>query len=245
VSGRLQPYATQLADGIAALGLALPQETIDRLLAFGELLLKWNKVYNLTAIRSPQELITHHLLDSLAVLPQLAAVNRLADIGSGGGLPGVVLAIVRPGLVVSSIETVGKKASFQQQAKIELGLGNFTVLNKRVEQVLPDALPGGAPEGVISRAFSSLADFVTLSGHLVAEGGARVGVLSRAFSSLADFVTLSGHLVAEGGALYAMKGVDPVDEVAALPAGWVLAGTHALTVPGLGAERHLLVIRRA
>ena len=217
MSGRLQPYATQLADGIAALGLALPQETVDRLLAFGELLLKWNKVYNLTAIRGPQELITHHLLDSLAVLTHLTTVNRLADIGSGGGLPGVVLAIVRPGLVVSSIETVGKKASFQQQAKIELGLGNFTVLNKRVEQVQPDALPGGAAEGVISRAFSSLA----------------------------DFVSLSGHLVTEGGALYAMKGVNPADEIAALPAGWAVTETHALVVPGLGAERHLLVIRRA
>ena len=218
MSGRLQPYATQLADGTAALGLALPQETVDRLLAFGELLLKWNKVYNLTAIRNPQELITHHLLDSLAVLPQLENVNRLADIGSGGGLPGVVLAIVRPGLIVSSIETVGKKASFQQQAKIELGLGNFSVLNKRVEQVTADSLPGGAAEGVISRAFSSLADFVNLSGHLVAGGG---------------------------GALYAMKGVNPVDEVAALPAGWVVSETHALRVPGLDAERHLLVIRRA
>ena len=217
MSGRLQPYATQLADGTAALGLALPQETVDRLLAFGELLLKWNKVYNLTAIRNPQELITHHLLDSLAVLPQLAAVNRLADIGSGGGLPGVVLAIVRPGLVVTSIETVGKKASFQQQAKIELGLGNFSVVNKRVEQVQAEALPGGAPEGVISRAFSSLA----------------------------DFVALSGHLAAEGGALYAMKGVHPRDEIAALPAGWAVTETHGLTVPGLGAERHLLVIRRA
>lgn len=217
MSGRLQPYATQLADGIAALGLALPQETVNRLLAFGELLLKWNKVYNLTAIRGPQELITHHLLDSLAVLPHLTTVNRLADIGSGGGLPGVVLAIVRPGLVVSSIETVGKKASFQQQAKIELGLGNFTVLNKRVEQVQPDALPGGAAEGVISRAFSSLA----------------------------DFVSLSGHLVTEGGALYAMKGVNPADEIAALPAGWAVTETHALVVPRLGAERHLLVIRRA
>ena len=217
MSGRLQPYATQLADGIAALGLALPQETVDRLLAFGELLLKWNKVYNLTAIRNPQELITHHLLDSLAVLPYLETLNRLADIGSGGGLPGVVLAIVRPGLVVTSIETVGKKASFQQQAKIELGLGNFSVLNKRVEQVQPEALPGGAPEGVISRAFSSLA----------------------------DFVALSGHLVAEGGALYAMKGVNPRDEIAVLPAGWAVTETHGLTVPGLGAERHLLVIRRA
>ena len=217
MSGRLHAYAGQLAEGIAALGLALPQETVDRLLAFGELLLKWNKVYNLTAIRNPQELITHHLLDSLAVLPHLGAVNRLADIGSGGGLPGVVLAIVHPGLIVTSIETVGKKASFQQQAKIELGLGNFGVFNKRVEQVQADALPGGAADGVISRAFSSLA----------------------------DFVNLSGHLVAEGGALYAMKGVNPADEVAALPAGWTVTETHALTVPGLDAERHLLVIRRA
>ena len=217
MSGRLQPYATQLADGIAALGLALTQETVDRLLAFGELLLKWNKVYNLTAIRNPQELITHHLLDSLAVLPYLETLNRLADIGSGGGLPGVVLAIVRPGLIVSSIETVGKKASFQQQANIELGLGNFSVVNKRVEQVQAEALPGGAPEGVISRAFSSLA----------------------------DFVALSGHLAAEGGALYAMKGVHPRDEIAALPAGWAVTETHALNVPGLDAERHLLIIRRA
>ncbi|WP_449192451.1 16S rRNA (guanine(527)-N(7))-methyltransferase RsmG [Thauera sp.] len=217
MSGRLQPWAAQLSDGVAALGLALPQETVDRLLAFGELLLKWNKVYNLTAIRSPQEVITHHLLDSLAVLPHLERVRRLADIGSGGGLPGVALAIVRPGLVVSSIETVGKKASFQQQAKIELGLGNFSVLNKRVEQVQAQGLPGGAAEGVISRAFSSLA----------------------------DFVNLSGHLLAEGGALYAMKGAHPADEIAALPAGWVVAETHALVVPGLDAERHLLVIRRA
>ena len=217
MSGRLQAYAGQLAEGIAALGLALPQETVDRLLAFGELLLKWNKVYNLTAIRSPQEVITHHLLDSLAVLPRLEAVVRVADIGSGGGLPGIVLAIVRPGLIVSSIETVGKKASFQQQAKIELGLGNFSVFNKRVEQVEADALPAGAADGVISRAFSSLA----------------------------DFVRLSAHLLAEDGALYAMKGVQPVDELAALPAGWRVAETHALQVPGLDAERHLLVIRRA
>ncbi len=145
MSGRLQPYATQLADGIAALGLALPQETCDRLLAFGELLLKWNKVYNLTAIRNPQELITHHLLDSLAVLPHLTTLNRLADIGSGGGLPGVVLAIVRPGLIVSSIETVGKKASFQQQAKIELGLGNFSVGTSASSRCRPRRCPAVRP----------------------------------------------------------------------------------------------------
>ena len=216
MSGRLQAHAAQLAEGIAELGLVLAEETVERLLAFGELLLKWNKVYNLTAIRNPQEVITHHLLDSLAVLPQLPAAGRLADIGSGGGLPGVVLAIVNPGLIVSSIETVGKKASFQQQAKIELGLGNFSVFNKRVEQVRAEDLPGGAADGVISRAFSSLA----------------------------DFVNLSGHLVADGGALYAMKGVHPADEIAALPAGWAVAELRALTVPGLEAERHLLVLRR-
>ena len=217
MSGTLAAHARQLTDGIAALGLVLPQETVDRLLAFGELLLKWNKVYNLTAIRDPREVITHHLLDSLAVLPHLTQVERLADIGSGGGLPGIPLAIVRSGLIVNSIETVNKKASFQQQARIELQLGNFSVINERVEKVTPDRLPGGAADGVISRAFSSLA----------------------------DFVNLSGHLLGEGGALYAMKGVHPADEVEALPAGWTVTAVHALNVPGLAAERHLLVIERA
>lgn len=217
MSGALAPHARQLADGIAALGLVLPQETVDRLLAFGELLLKWNRVYNLTAIRDPREVITHHLLDSLAVLPHLERVERLADIGSGGGLPGIPLAIVRSGLIVNSVETVNKKASFQQQARIELQLGNFSVINERVEKVTSDRLPGGAADGVISRAFSSLA----------------------------DFVNLSGHLVAAGGALYAMKGVHPADEITALPAGWTVTATHALRVPGLDAERNLLVISRA
>ncbi|TAH47261.1 MAG: 16S rRNA (guanine(527)-N(7))-methyltransferase RsmG [Betaproteobacteria bacterium] len=217
MSGALAPHARQLADGIAALGLVLPQETVDRLLAFGELLLKWNRVYNLTAIRDPREVITHHLLDSLAVLPHLERVERLADIGSGGGLPGIPLAIVRSGLIVNSVETVNKKASFQQQARIELQLGNFSVINERVEKVTSDRLPVGAAYGVISRAFSSLA----------------------------DFVNLSGHLVAAGGALYAMKGVHPADEITALPAGWTVTATHALRVPGLDAERNLLVISRA
>ncbi len=217
MSGRLAAHAAELAEGIAALGLVLPRETVDRLLAFGELLLKWNKVYNLTAIRAPRELITHHLLDSLAVLPHLQSVQRLADIGSGGGLPGIPLAIVRSGLLVSSVETVNKKASFQQQARIELGLGNFAVFNRRVETLAADELPGGAADAVVSRAFSSLA----------------------------DFVRVAGHLVAADGALYAMKGVFPADEIGALPAGWTLAASHPLQVPGLDAERHLLVIRRS
>lgn len=217
MSGMLAPYADELGAGIAQLGLTLPQETVDSLLAFGELLLKWNRVYNLTAIRKPQDVITHHLLDSLAVLPWLGELRTVADIGSGGGLPGIPLAIVHSGLVVNSVETVNKKAAFQQQAKIELGLGNFSVINARVEQVLPAQLPGGAADGVISRAFSSLA----------------------------DFARLAGHLVGENGALYAMKGVHPADELAALPGGWMLSEVHALKVPGLDAERHLLILRRS
>jgi 16S rRNA (guanine527-N7)-methyltransferase len=162
----------------------------ERLLAFGELLLKWNKVYNLTAIRAAG---ADHPPPARFARGAAAAggMKRLADIGSGGGLPGVVLAIVRPGLQVSSIETVARRRASSSRPRSS-SAGQFHALNKRVEQVQPDALPGGAPDGVISRAFSSLA----------------------------DFVALSGHLVAEGGALYAMKGVDPVDEVAALPAGW-------------------------
>lgn len=215
-AGGLAPHAGRLADGIDALGLTLSPATLDRLLAFGELLLKWNRVYNLTALRDPREVITHHLLDALSVLPWLTAVHRLADIGSGGGLPGIPLAIVREELAVSSIEAVNKKASFQLQAKIELQLHNFNVVNERVERVVPQQLAGGPVEGVISRAFSSLA----------------------------DFVRLSGHLVAPGGALYAMKGVHPADELAALPAGWQLTAVHPLRVPGLAAARHLLVIER-
>jgi len=208
----LAPYAGQLAEGLAALGLDVADATRARLLTYGELLLKWNRVYNLTAIRSPQEVVTHHLLDSLAVAPWLGKVQRLADIGSGGGLPGIPLAILRPELAVSSVETVNKKASFQQQAKIELGLGNFQPINVRVENLQPE------------QPFD--------------------GVISRAFSSLGDFVRLAGHLVADGGALYAMKGLRPDEELGALPAGWALQAMHALAVPGLDAERHLLVLVR-
>jgi 16S rRNA (guanine527-N7)-methyltransferase len=122
-----------LKKGIAALGLDLPADAPERLLAFGHLLIKWNKVYNLTAIRDEAQVITHHLLDSLSVLPHLAGVNRLVDVGSGGGLPGVVLALCRPDLQVDSVETVQKKATFQNQAKIELKLGNFRAHHARIE----------------------------------------------------------------------------------------------------------------
>lgn len=202
-----------LAEGIAALGLDLPAGAEDRLAAYLALLVKWNKVYNLTAIRDPREMVTHHLLDSLAVLPVLeksalaGRCVRLADIGSGAGLPGIVLAIARPGWSITSVEAVEKKAAFQRQAKIELGLDNVVVHCGRVEE-LRDTF-----DAAISRAFASLADFIGLAGHLAP-------------------------------CLWAMKGVYPADEVAALPAGWQLAASQELGVPGLGAQRHLLRLER-
>jgi 16S rRNA (guanine527-N7)-methyltransferase len=221
MSDALAAHAAQLAEGIAALGIGSVEpmpELHARLLAFGELLLKWNRVHNLTAIRNPREIVTHHLLDSLAVLPWTSRLHTLADIGSGAGLPGIPLALACPGLTVYSIEAVGKKASFQQQAKIELRLDNLIIINRRAETVQAADFPGGGVEGVISRAFSSLA----------------------------DFVRLAGHWVKDGDALYAMKGALPQAraEAATLPAGWRLEAAHPLTVPGFEAERHLLVLRR-
>ena len=204
--------AALLDRGLADLGLDLSPDARTRLLAFAALLGKWNRVYNLTAIRSPEQAITHHLLDSLAVLPHLGQIARLADIGSGGGLPGIPLAIARPELEITSIETVGKKASFQQQAQIELGLANFAPLHARVEDVQPDA-PCDA-------------------------------VISRAFSEIADFVRLTRHLLAPGGRFLAMKGVYPRDELAALPDGVRVVETLPLAVPGLDAERHLIILER-
>lgn len=201
---------SELAHGLAGLGLDLPAPAAQKLLAYRSLLLKWNRVYNLTAIRAPDQALTHHLLDSLAVLTFLAAVGRLADVGSGGGLPGIPLAIARPTLDVSSIETVGKKASFQQQAKIELGLSNFTVLNERVENVR--------------------------------SAGEFDAVISRAFSSLAEFAALTRHLLRPGGRWLAMKGGVPEDEIAALPPDIAVVAVHPLRVPGLDAERNLIVM---
>lgn len=159
----------RLAEGIAALaplGVSLPAGAEDKLAAYLALLAKWNRVYNLTAIRDPGEMVTHHLLDSLAVLPILqesAPAGRrysLADIGSGAGLPGLVLAIARPDWSLASVEAVDKKAAFQRQATIELGLDNVSIHCRRVEDVK------GRFDAVISRAFASLSDFVRLAGHL-------------------------------------------------------------------------------
>ncbi|MDR1462329.1 MAG: 16S rRNA (guanine(527)-N(7))-methyltransferase RsmG [Azoarcus sp.] len=216
MSGALASHRQELADGLAALGLAATPELLTQLLAFGELLLKWNKVYNLTAIREPAEVITHHLLDAFSALPWLDRPRTLFDIGSGAGLPGIVFALVCQDMTVYSVEAVGKKADFQRQAKIELKLDNLTVIQRRAEAIRPPELPGGGAQAVISRAFSSLA----------------------------GFVQMAGHLAREDGALYAMKGGYPEAEIAALPAGWRIEDVRPLVVPGLAAKRHLLRIRR-
>ena len=207
--------ADQLQAGLAALGFGLTAAMQSKLLGYIALLKKWNRTYNLTAIRDEGEMVTQHLLDSLAALtalPESALVKRRwADVGSGAGLPGIPLAIARPDLAMTLVETVEKKSAFQRQAKIELGLSNVTVFNGRVED-----LPGDRFDGVISRAFADLS----------------------------DFVCAAGHLAAQGGSLYAMKGLLPEQEIKRLPSGWAVLDCARLSVPGLEAQRHLIVLER-
>lgn len=155
-----------LARGIAEMGLNVSRETQEKLLAYLALLQKWNKVYNLTAIRDPLEMVTLHLLDSLSVLPYVKTKNLL-DVGSGGGLPGIVLAICKPDLQVTTIDTVQKKAIFMRQVKGELGLSNLEVVHGRVENYQPHE----KFEVIISRAFSEIALFIKLTQHLLTENG--------------------------------------------------------------------------
>jgi len=204
--------AAAIGRGAAALGIELPEAAAERLLAYARLLLKWNRTYNLTAIRDPGQVLAHHLLDSLAVLPYLDGVERLADLGSGGGLPGIPLAIARPDLHVLSIEAAGKKASFQQQARIELGLANFEPRHARVEDCR----------------FEDGFD----------------AVVSRAFSDLAEFFRLAAPLLRPGGRLLAMKGRLPAAELDSLPADATVENCIELTVPGLDAARHLIILTK-
>jgi 16S rRNA (guanine527-N7)-methyltransferase len=156
----------QLKAGIAALGLALPEGAEKKLLAYLALLDKWNRVYNLTAVRDAARMVSHHLLDSLAAVPYFQGAT-VVDVGSGGGLPGVPLAIVRPDLQVTLIDSVAKKTAFLLQAKAELGQANLQVVTSRVEDFRPET----GFDVVTSRAFSDLKEFVTLTRHLLAPGG--------------------------------------------------------------------------
>lgn len=157
----------QLAAGLAALGVELPPAAPALLLAYAALLEKWNRTYSLTALRDPQLAVSHHLLDSLAILPWVDGPDLL-DVGSGGGQPGIPLAIARPALAVTLLDANSKKTAFLQQAAIELGLKNVQVATARVEAFAPPRRFAA----ITSRAFAELADFVGLTRHLLAPGGA-------------------------------------------------------------------------
>ena len=203
-----------LKSGAAALDLALTDAQFDQLLAYLALIQKWNKVYNLTAVRDPQEMLTHHLLDSLTAIAPLVRHTRgkaakVLDVGSGGGLPGIVLAICRPELDVSCVDTVGKKAAFIQQVAATLKLPNLRGVHARVE---------------------------TLTGPFDV-------ICCRAFASLSDFVNWSRGALAEQGVWMAMKGKHPQVEIDGLSSDVKVFHVEPLTVPGLDVERCMVWLR--
>lgn len=207
-----------LEAGLTELGVALSATQVDQLLAYQALIAQWNKVYNLTAVRDPAEMLTHHLLDSLAAVPPLLRHTQgqaaaVLDVGSGGGLPGVVLAITCPQLMVHCVDTVAKKAAFVQQVAASLKLPNLRGIHARVESLRADA------------------------------GRGYDVVCSRAFASLVDFTSWSRAALKPGAVWMAMKGKHPVDELAVLPADVEVFHVEQLLVPGLGAERCIVWLR--
>lgn len=208
--------ASVLQAGAAKLGLQLSASQQQKLLAYVALMSKWNRVYNLTSLRDPAHMMTHHILDSLTVVDSFKDAHNVLDVGSGGGLPGIVLAIwaqeARPGMRISMIDTVHKKTAFLTQVKAELQLDNVHVYTGRVEEL------------TVAQRF----DVIT----------------SRAFAELIDFVNWSQHLLSADGRFFAMKGVMPSGEVARLPEGWQVTQVTQLHVPDLDVERHLIYIAR-
>lgn len=206
-----------LCDGAQTLQVDLPEAQIDKLLDYLALLQKWNAVYNLTAVRDPGQMLTQHLLDCIAALPAFAGARRVLDVGSGGGLPGIVIAIwaqhAAPQMCVEMIDTVHKKTAFLTQVKAELGLDNARVHTGRVEQ------------------FQSAQQFDVIT--------------SRAFAELSGFIKVSGHLLRDGGRMIALKGQAQQTEKESLPPEWKIVRLQPLQVPGLAAERHLVLLERA
>ena len=204
----------RLREGALSLGIALTDRQSEQLLAYSALILKWNKVYNLTAQRDADSVLTHHLLDSLAAVGPLGREHsgpaKLLDVGAGAGLPGVVIAIMRPDVHVTCVDAVAKKAAFVQQAASEIGLRNLRGLHARVESMT----------------------------------GTYEVISSRAFASLFDFVSGSIHLLAPDGVWLAMKGRVPADEIAQLPPQTEAFHVEQLTVPGLDAERCIVWMRK-
>jgi len=167
MSGDISALRKMLASGVQELRLDLSDAQIDKMIAYLTLLSKWNTVYNLTAIRDPKEMVKQHLLDSLSAAPAFKDAKNVLDVGAGGGLPGMMLAIAYPDTRISMIDTVSKKTAFLTQAKTELGLGNVTIYTGRVESLqVQDKF-----DVITSRAFSELCNFINWSGHLLAEGG--------------------------------------------------------------------------
>ena len=159
--------AQVLKDGIAEMQLDVSETQQGQLMDYLQLMAKWNAVYNLTSLRDPMQMVTHHLLDSLAAVPAFAGARNVLDVGAGGGLPGIVLAICQPDMKVSMIDTVHKKTAFLTQVKAELGLANVSVYTMKVQ----DLEVGDKFDVITSRAFADLSDFVEWSGHLLAEDG--------------------------------------------------------------------------
>lgn len=211
----MPPDRNRLKDGAAALGLAPSSEQIDTLLGYVELLGKWNRVYNLTAIRDPSRMVEQHLLDSLSIITPLhrwseGNAKRVLDVGSGAGLPGIVIATLIPTFDVTCIDAVGKKASFVRQAAAELDIRNLHALHARVESLTAERF-----------------DMIT----------------SRAFATLVEFTALTHHLLAPGGAWLAMKGKHPKSEIAALPPQIDMFHVEQVCVPGLDADRCFVWMR--
>ncbi len=205
-SDRLQQ---RLVAGLAALQLDLPASAIERLLDYVDLLTRWNATYNLSAVRDPLEMVTRHLLDSLAIVPHVSGAS-LADLGSGAGLPGIPLAIVAPQRTVSVVDSNGKKTRFLRAAVRELKLDNVRVVESRVEAV------------------DGRFDCIT----------------ARAFASLTEMLAWGGPLLAPDGVWLALKGRFPQDELAAVASPFAVEAVVPLRVPGLDAERHVVVIKR-
>jgi 16S rRNA (guanine527-N7)-methyltransferase len=212
---RVQPQPASTTRAGARVAPAWPAGVREKLSAYLDLLAKWNRVYNLTAIRDRAQMQSHHVDDALAILPYLpdARGKRVLDVGSGGGIPGIPLAIARPDWRVVLLDANGKKAAFLTQAAIELGLANVRAVASRVENYAPD------------ERFDI--------------------VISRAFSDLRTFAEAAAKHVGAGGVIVAMKGTLPQDEIDALPERVEVVGTPSLDVPGLDAERHLVLMRPA
>ena len=202
-----------LQAGAGEMGVALTSAQADKLLDYLDLLQKWNKAYNLTAVRDRSAMLTQHLLDSLSIVPQLPP-GDLLDVGSGGGLPGIPLAILQPERSITLIDTVGKKVAFLKQAAMTLGLKNLHAVSDRIESWVPPAEH--------SAGFSL--------------------ITARAYATLATLVGQTRRLLAKNGGWYAMRGVFPDAEMAELPPDIVVTAVIPLQVPDLGAARHLVLL---